>query len=123
MAWSSTASAPTAPTTAAKSTARTRSSPAPILASGSGSRPPAAALQPGDVQNPAPFSSAAWPISPSPVEDFGRLPPPVLLTEQQVIALQAALRRAGPQALAQARTLIETPHGRHVLAWTPDAVR
>jgi hypothetical protein len=50
-----------------------------------------------------------------------QLPPPALLDQSQVSALGKFLEAAGSQTLADARSLIETPHGRHAITWAPDA--
>jgi hypothetical protein len=49
------------------------------------------------------------------------LSPSALLDEAQLRAFRKFLDAAGPQALADARSLIETSRGRHAITWTPDA--
>ncbi len=56
---------------------------------------------------------------PKKYELLTNLSPPAQLNEQQLTALKAMLAAAGP-ALAEARSLIETPRGRHAITWTPD---
>src|SRR5207248_3685606 len=48
------------------------------------------------------------------------LHPPALLNDRQSAAVQALLRAAGPEVLAQARSLIETPRGRYAIQWSPN---
>src|SRR5262249_43908710 len=55
------------------------------------------------------------------LELLWNLHPPALLNDPPADVLQAFLAAVGPQALAEARSLIETPRGRHVIAWSPDA--
>src|SRR5690242_10134468 len=46
------------------------------------------------------------------------LPRPARLNDQQVAAVRAMLQAAGP-AVPQARSLIDTPHGRHTINYSP----
>src|SRR5262245_31687362 len=54
------------------------------------------------------------------LERLWDLHPPALLNDPQAAGLRAFLAAAGPPALAEARALIETSCGRHVISWSPD---
>lgn len=52
-------------------------------------------------------------------ELINNLDPPKLLNDQQIAAAKK-LVAASPEAIAEARTLIDYPHGRHAVVWSPD---
>jgi hypothetical protein len=55
-------------------------------------------------------------------ELLSNLDPRAQLNEQQVAALRTILQAIGPEALASARSLIDTPRGRHAIKWSPDFI-
>src|SRR5262245_2066539 len=54
-------------------------------------------------------------------ELLSNLDPPALLNQQQIDAL-AKLMDASGDAVIEARTMIDFPHGRHAIQWTPDFI-